>query len=92
VRAPGVVTMPVSALGAARWHGRRDLAGRLGVAAAVASAPIEHGCASGKAVGGGAHPISGAAWRQWRMLRAVAFNGSEAALVTDDVDGVALQC
>jgi hypothetical protein len=26
------------------------------------------------------------------MLRAAAFNGGEAALVTDDVDGVALQC
>jgi hypothetical protein len=26
------------------------------------------------------------------MHRAVAFNGGEAALVTDDVDGVALQC
>jgi hypothetical protein len=26
------------------------------------------------------------------MLRVAAFNGSEAALVTDDIDGVALRC
>jgi hypothetical protein len=32
------------------------------------------------------------AWRQWRMLRAAAFNGGEAAPVMDDIGGVALQC
>jgi hypothetical protein len=45
----------------------------------------------GKAVGGGAHPSGGTAWRPWRMLRAVAFNDGEAAPVMDDIDGVALQ-
>jgi hypothetical protein len=48
--------------------------------------------ASGKAVGGGAHPSGSAAWKWWRMLQAAAFNGGEAALVMDDGDGVALQC
>jgi hypothetical protein len=48
--------------------------------------------ASGKASGGGVHPSSGAAWRRWRMLQAATFNGGEAALVTDDIDGVALLC
>jgi hypothetical protein len=46
----------------------------------------------GKGVEGGAHPSGGAAWRRWRMLWAAAFNGGEAAPVTDDIDGVALQC
>jgi hypothetical protein len=46
----------------------------------------------GKAVGGGAHPSGGAAWRRWRMLQVAAFNGGEAAPITNDVDGVALQC
>jgi hypothetical protein len=46
----------------------------------------------GKAVEGGAHRSGGAAWRRWRMLWAAAFNGGEAAPVTDDIDGVALQC
>jgi hypothetical protein len=41
---------------------------------------------------GGAHPSGGAAWRWWKMLRAAAFNGSEAASMTDDVDNAALQC
>jgi hypothetical protein len=50
------------------------------------------GRAPGKAVGGGAHPSAGAAWRRWRMLWAVAFNGDEATPMMDDVDGVALQC
>jgi hypothetical protein len=58
----------------------------------AASAPIEPGGASSKVVGGRAHPSGVAAWRWWRMLRAVAFNGGEAAPVTDDVDSVALQC
>jgi hypothetical protein len=78
--------------GVARWRGRCDLAGGLGVAQVAALAPIEQGSVSGKAVGGGAQPSGGAAWRRWRMLRAVAFNGGEAAPVTDDIDGVALQC
>jgi hypothetical protein len=46
----------------------------------------------GKAVRGGAHPSGGAVWRRWRMLRAAVFNGGEAAPMTDDIDGVALQC
>jgi hypothetical protein len=78
--------------GVARWRGRCDLAGGLGVAAAVASAPIEQGGTSGKAVGGEAHLSGGAVWRGWTMLRVAAFNGSEAAPVTDDIDGVALWC
>jgi hypothetical protein len=45
---------------------------------------------SGKAVGGGAHPSGDTAWRQWRMIRAAAFNDGEVAPVTDDIDGVAL--
>jgi hypothetical protein len=53
---------------------------------------MEQGGAPGKAVGGGAHPSGGAVWRWWRMLRAAAFNGGEAAPVTHDIDGVALQC
>jgi hypothetical protein len=56
----------------------------------VASAPIEQGGTPGKAIGGGAHPSGGTAWRWWRMLWAAAFNGSEAAPVMDDIDGVAL--
>jgi hypothetical protein len=44
----------------------------------------------GKAVGSGAHPRGGTAWRRWRMLRAAAFNAGEAAPMIDDVDGVAL--
>jgi hypothetical protein len=58
----------------------------------AASTPIEPGGASGKAVEGGAHPSGSAMWRRWRMLQAVAFNGSEAAPGMDGVDGVALQC
>jgi hypothetical protein len=50
------------------------------------------GRAPGKAVGGGAHSSGGVAWRWWRMLRAAAFNGGEAAPVMDDIDGVALHC
>jgi hypothetical protein len=50
------------------------------------------GRAPGKAVRGRAHTSGGAAWRRWRMLRAVAFNSGEASPVTDDIDGVALQC
>jgi hypothetical protein len=50
----------------------------------------EPGGALGKAVGGGAHPSGGAAWRRWRMLRAAAFNGGKVTPVTDDVNGVAL--
>jgi hypothetical protein len=50
------------------------------------------GRASGKGVGGGTHPSGGTVWMRWRMLRAVAFNGGEAAPVTDDIDDVALQC
>jgi hypothetical protein len=46
----------------------------------------------GKAVGVGAHPSSGMAWRQWRMLRTAVFNSGEAAPMTDDVDGVTVQC
>jgi hypothetical protein len=54
VHAPGVVTVLASA---PRRRGRRDLAGRLGVAAAAASAPMEQGAPS-KAVrgGGGSSP------------------------------------
>jgi hypothetical protein len=62
---------------------------RQGAAGELAGAT---GRASAKGVGGGAQPSCGAAWRRWRMLRAVAFNGDEAALVMDDIDGVALQC
>jgi hypothetical protein len=58
----------------------------------MASAPIEQGGAPGKANGGGDHPSDGAAWRRWRMLRAVAFYGGEAAPVIDDIDGIARQC
>jgi hypothetical protein len=59
----------------------------------VASAPIEpRGGHRARWSGGGAHPSGGTAWRRWRMLRAAAFNGGEAALVTNDVDSVALQC
>jgi hypothetical protein len=50
------------------------------------------GGTSGKAVGGEAHLSGGAVWRGWTMLRVAAFNGSEVALVTDDIDGVALWC
>jgi hypothetical protein len=50
------------------------------------------GGALGKAVGGGAHLSGGVAWRWWRMLQAAAFNGCKVAPVTDDVDGVDLQC
>jgi hypothetical protein len=50
------------------------------------------GGAPGKAVRGEAHLSGSAAWMRWRMLRAAAFNGGEAAPVADDIDGVALQC
>jgi hypothetical protein len=60
-----------------------------GVAGELTGATVR---APGKAVGGGAHPSDGAAWRRWRMLRAVTFNGGEASPVMDDVDGVGLQC
>jgi hypothetical protein len=63
---------------------------RLGAAGELVGAATRR--APSKAVGGGAHPSGGAAWRRWRMLRAAAFNGGEAAPVMDDVDGVALQC
>jgi hypothetical protein len=46
--------------------------------------------ASGKAVGGGAHPSGDMAWRRWRMLRAVAFVGGEGALVAGDDGGTTL--
>jgi hypothetical protein len=48
------------------------------------------GRAPGMAIGDRTHPNGGAAWRWWRMLQATAFNGGEAAPVTDDIDGVAL--
>jgi hypothetical protein len=48
--------------------------------------------ALGKAVWGGAHPSGDTAWRRWRMIRAAGFNDGGVALVTDDIDGVALQC
>jgi hypothetical protein len=74
--------------GAARWHGRRDLVGGLGVAAAVASAPIEP---TGHARQGGR------GWSSPERRRGVevvedASGGGEAASVMDDVDDVALQC
>jgi hypothetical protein len=50
------------------------------------------GRAPGKVVGGETHPSGGTVWMRWRMLRAVAFNGGEAAPVMDDIDDVALQC
>jgi hypothetical protein len=78
--------------GAARWRGRRDLAGGLGVAAVVASAPMEQGGTPSKAVEGGAHPSGVVACWRWRMLWVAVFNGGEASPVTDDVDGVALYC
>jgi hypothetical protein len=59
------------------------------------SAPIEQaggGGAPSKVVRGGAHPSGGAAWKQWRMLRAAASNGGEAASVMDVSVGVAQQC
>jgi hypothetical protein len=59
---------------------------------AVGKLVVATGRVSGKAVGGGAHRSGGTTWRRWRMLWAAAFNGGEAALVTDDIDGVALQC
>jgi hypothetical protein len=50
------------------------------------------GRASGKAVGGGAHPSGGATKRRWRMLRASAFIGGEGAPVADGDGGMTLQC
>jgi hypothetical protein len=48
------------------------------------------GRALGKAVGGGAHPNGGAAWRRWRSLGTAAFIGGERALVAGGDGGVAL--
>jgi hypothetical protein len=50
------------------------------------------GMALGNAVGGGAQPSGGAAWRRWRMLRAVAFIGGEGASVAGGDGGRTLQC
>jgi hypothetical protein len=49
------------------------------------------GVAPGKAVGGGAHPNSGAAWRRWRNLRTAAFVGGERAPVASGDGGTVLQ-
>jgi hypothetical protein len=80
----------------ARWRGG-TLAGGSVAASRWQGATSElvgaTGRVPGKGVEGGAHPSGGAAWRRWRMLRVVAaFNGGEAAPVTDDINGVALQC
>jgi hypothetical protein len=50
------------------------------------------GRAPGKAVEGGAHSSGGAALRQWRMLRAVAFVDGEGASMADSDGGTTLQC
>jgi hypothetical protein len=50
------------------------------------------GRASGKAVGGGAHPNDIVAWRRWRILQAVAFVVREGAPVAGGDGGTALQC
>jgi hypothetical protein len=50
------------------------------------------GRASGKAVGVGAHPNSGAAWRRWRSLGTTTFVSGERAPVATGDRGVALQC
>jgi hypothetical protein len=46
--------------------------------------------ARGMAVWGGAHPSGGAAWRRWRMLRAMAFIGGEGAMVAGGDGGTTL--
>jgi hypothetical protein len=50
------------------------------------------GRASGKAVGGGAHPNGGALWRRWRSLVTEAFISGERAPVAGGDGGTSLQC
>jgi hypothetical protein len=62
---------------------------RQGAAGELAGAT---GRAPGKAVGGGAHPKGGAAWRRWRSLRTAVFTDGEGAPVAGGDGGAALQC
>jgi hypothetical protein len=73
--------------GGALFSGSMEASRWQGVVGELAGATVR---APGKAVGGGAHPNGGAAWRLWRSLRTAVFTGGEGASVASGDGGAAL--